>query len=82
MDQRLANAWRMTVNEKKFIETALLSDLRVDGRRPFDYRRITIKFGRFALKSYLFRGFFLVFMRIYCFFIRLFLEIYCFELKP
>lgn len=45
MDQRLANAWRMTVNEKKFIETALLSDLRVDGRRPFDYRRITIKFG-------------------------------------
>lgn len=45
MDQRLANTWRMTVNEKKFIETALLSDLRVDGRRPFDYRRITIKFG-------------------------------------
>uniref|UniRef100_A0A5B7B6T0 Protein ECERIFERUM 7 n=1 Tax=Davidia involucrata TaxID=16924 RepID=A0A5B7B6T0_DAVIN len=46
MEQRLANTWRMTVNEKKFIETALLSDLRVDGRRPFDYRRLTIKFGR------------------------------------
>ncbi|XP_057479380.1 exosome complex component RRP45A-like isoform X1 [Actinidia eriantha] len=46
MEHRGANAWRMTVNEKKFIETALLSDLRVDGRRPFDYRRLTIKFGR------------------------------------
>ncbi|XP_059665326.1 exosome complex component RRP45A isoform X2 [Cornus florida] len=46
MEQRLANTWRMTVNEKKFIETALLSDLRVDGRRPFDFRRIIIKFGR------------------------------------
>ncbi|OVA05223.1 Exoribonuclease [Macleaya cordata] len=46
MEQRLANTWRMTVNEKRFIETALLSDLRVDGRRPFDYRRLTIKFGR------------------------------------
>lgn len=33
------------MNEKNFIETALLSDLRVDGR-PFDYRRLTIKFGR------------------------------------
>ncbi|KAJ4976746.1 hypothetical protein NE237_001852 [Protea cynaroides] len=30
MEQRLANTWRMTVNEKKFIEAALLSDLRVD----------------------------------------------------
>lgn len=46
MEQRLANVWHMTVNEKKFIETALLSDLRVDGRRLFDYRRLTIKFGR------------------------------------
>ncbi|KAF5179117.1 Exosome complex component rrp42 [Thalictrum thalictroides] len=46
MEQRLANTWKMTVNEKKFIETALLSDLRVDGRRPFDYRRLTIKFGK------------------------------------
>lgn len=46
MEQRLANSWNMTVNEKNFIETALLSDLRVDGRRPFDYRRLTIKFGR------------------------------------
>ncbi|KAG6512714.1 exosome complex component RRP45A-like isoform X1 [Zingiber officinale] len=39
-------AWRMSVNERKFIETALASDLRVDGRRPFDYRRLNIKFGR------------------------------------
>ncbi|XP_010667892.1 exosome complex component RRP45B isoform X2 [Beta vulgaris subsp. vulgaris] len=46
MEQRLANSWNMTLNEKNFIETALLSDLRIDGRRPFDYRRLTIKFGR------------------------------------
>ncbi|PSS21622.1 Exosome complex component RRP45B like [Actinidia chinensis var. chinensis] len=46
MEHRLANTWWMTVNEKKFIETTLLSDLRIDGRRPFDYRRLTIKFGR------------------------------------
>ncbi|KAL3828211.1 hypothetical protein ACJIZ3_017013 [Penstemon smallii] len=46
MEQRLANTWRMTVNEKKFIETALLSDLRIDGRGPFDYRNLTIQFGR------------------------------------
>ncbi|KAL8149697.1 exosome complex component RRP45A-like isoform X2 [Apium graveolens] len=46
MEQRLANTWRMTINEKKFIETSLLSDIRVDGRRPFDYRRLTINFGR------------------------------------
>ncbi|WOL00913.1 exosome complex component RRP45A-like [Canna indica] len=46
MEQRWASTWRMSVNERKFIETALASDLRVDGRRPFDYRRLTIKFGR------------------------------------
>ncbi|KAI4356623.1 hypothetical protein L6164_000632 [Bauhinia variegata] len=45
MEQRLASSWHMTVNEKKFIETALLSEVRVDGRRPFDYRKLTIKFG-------------------------------------
>ncbi|KAI3461130.1 hypothetical protein Pfo_017793 [Paulownia fortunei] len=45
MEQRLANTWRMTVNEKKFIETALLSELRIDGRGPFDYRNVTIQFG-------------------------------------
>ncbi|XP_024962418.1 exosome complex component RRP45B-like isoform X2 [Cynara cardunculus var. scolymus] len=44
MEQRLANSLIMTVNEKKFIETALLSDLRVDGRRPFDYRKLSISF--------------------------------------
>lgn len=46
MEQRLANTWHMTTNEKKFIETALLKDIRVDGRQPFDYRQMTIKFGR------------------------------------
>ncbi|KAJ6905120.1 exosome complex component RRP45A-like isoform X1 [Populus alba x Populus x berolinensis] len=46
MDGRLANTWRLTVNEKKFIETALASNLRVDGRNPLEYRKITIKFGR------------------------------------
>ncbi|XP_062084090.1 exosome complex component RRP45A isoform X1 [Humulus lupulus] len=46
MEQRLANTWRLTVNEKKFIENALLSDLRVDGRRPFDFRNVIITFGK------------------------------------
>jgi exosome complex component RRP45 len=46
MEQRLANTWRITVNEKNFIQTALLSDLRIDGRRPFDYRRLNIIFGK------------------------------------
>ncbi|MED6179566.1 hypothetical protein PIB30_001858 [Stylosanthes scabra] len=46
MEQRLANSWRQTVNEKNFIVNALLSELRVDGRRPFDYRKLTIKFGK------------------------------------
>ncbi|GAA0166910.1 exoribonuclease [Lithospermum erythrorhizon] len=46
MEQRLANTWRMTINEKKFIEIALQSDLRIDGRSPFDYRKLLIKFGR------------------------------------
>ncbi|KAI7752432.1 hypothetical protein M8C21_033270 [Ambrosia artemisiifolia] len=45
MEQRLANTLIMTVNEKKFIENALVSDIRVDGRRPFDYRNLTIRFG-------------------------------------
>ncbi|KAJ6777656.1 EXOSOME COMPLEX COMPONENT RRP45A-LIKE [Salix koriyanagi] len=46
MDGRLANRWRLTVNEKKFIETALASNLRIDGRNPLEYRKIIIKFGR------------------------------------
>lgn len=46
MEQRLANSLTITVNEKKFIENALVSDIRVDGRRPFDYRNLTIRFGR------------------------------------
>ncbi|XP_020536079.1 exosome complex component RRP45B isoform X3 [Jatropha curcas] len=46
METRLASTWRMTLNEKKFIETALASDLRIDGRNPLEYRKITIKFGR------------------------------------
>ncbi|RZC31386.1 exosome complex component RRP45A-like [Glycine soja] len=46
MEQRLANTWRMPLNDNKFIETALLSDLRVDGRRPSDYRKLTIKLAK------------------------------------
>lgn len=46
MEQRLANTWHMSINEKKFIETALSKNIRVDGRSPFDYRQLTIKFGR------------------------------------
>ncbi|XP_062089543.1 exosome complex component RRP45B-like [Humulus lupulus] len=41
-----ANTWRLTVNEKKFIENALLSDLRVDNHHPFDYRNLIITFGK------------------------------------
>ncbi|CAI0541846.1 unnamed protein product [Linum tenue] len=48
MDSRLANTWRPTVNEKKFIETALASNLRIDdyNRKPIEYRQLTINFGR------------------------------------
>ncbi|KAK1588492.1 hypothetical protein Q3G72_023987 [Acer saccharum] len=46
MDSRLANTWRLTVNERKFIETALLSGIRIDGRNPYEYRKLSIKFGR------------------------------------
>ncbi|CAI9112979.1 OLC1v1013495C1 [Oldenlandia corymbosa var. corymbosa] len=49
MEQRLANTFRMTLNEKKFIEAALAVEeapIRIDGRRPFEYRELTIKFGR------------------------------------
>ncbi|XP_030474106.1 exosome complex component RRP45A-like isoform X4 [Syzygium oleosum] len=46
MEQRLANALRMTANEKKFIASALLSGLRVDGRNVYDYRKLSIKFGK------------------------------------
>ncbi|XP_062223124.1 exosome complex component RRP45A-like isoform X2 [Phragmites australis] len=38
--------WRPTVNERDFIERAVQSDLRVDGRRSFDFRRLDITFGR------------------------------------
>ncbi|XP_016669176.1 exosome complex component RRP45B isoform X3 [Gossypium hirsutum] len=46
MEGRLANSWRLTVNDKNFIKTALLSEIRIDGRKPFEYRKISIKFGR------------------------------------
>ncbi|GLU19302.1 hypothetical protein SLE2022_355610 [Rubroshorea leprosula] len=46
MDARLANTWRLTVNEKNFIKTALQSEIRIDGRKPYEYRKITIVFGR------------------------------------
>ncbi|XP_039844532.1 exosome complex component RRP45A-like isoform X5 [Panicum virgatum] len=38
--------WRPSVNEREFIETALQSDLRVDGRHSFDFRKLRISFGR------------------------------------
>ncbi|WVZ75078.1 hypothetical protein U9M48_023169, partial [Paspalum notatum var. saurae] len=38
--------WRPTVNERDFIERALQSDLRVDGRNSFDFRTLKITFGR------------------------------------
>ncbi|RWR91865.1 exosome complex component RRP45A isoform X1 [Cinnamomum micranthum f. kanehirae] len=46
MEQRSANSCRMTINERRFIEKALLSELRFDGRCPFAYCQLTIKFGR------------------------------------
>ncbi|XP_078441506.1 exosome complex component RRP45A-like [Wolffia australiana] len=46
MEQRLANSWRISVNERKFIVQALQSGIRIDGRGPFEYRRLTIKFGK------------------------------------
>ncbi|XP_045807942.1 exosome complex component RRP45A-like isoform X1 [Trifolium pratense] len=46
MEQRLANCVQLTVNEKQFIENALLSELRVDGRGPLEYRKLSIKFGK------------------------------------
>lgn len=52
MEGRLANAWRLTVNDKNFIKTALLSEIRIDGRKPFEYRKISIKFGRQVLASF------------------------------
>ena len=63
METRLANIWRLTVNEKKFIETALQSDLRIDGRRPFDFRNISIKFSRHCVFPFFqFHSFLYVFM--------------------
>ncbi|KAK4268846.1 hypothetical protein QN277_022078 [Acacia crassicarpa] len=44
MEQRFS--LHLTLNENKFIETAPLSELRLDGHCPFDYRKLTIKFGR------------------------------------
>ncbi|CAI0541845.1 unnamed protein product, partial [Linum tenue] len=54
MDSRLANTWRPTVNEKKFIETALASNLRIDdyNRKPIEYRQLTINFGRQLVQPY------------------------------
>lgn len=46
MDVRLENTWRLTLNEKKFVETALTSGIRIDGRNPYEYHKLSIKFGR------------------------------------
>ncbi|KAL9253980.1 Exosome complex component RRP45B-like protein [Drosera capensis] len=46
MEQRLANTWRMTFNERTFIESALLSEQRrIDARKPSEYRELIITFG-------------------------------------
>lgn len=42
----MSNVSRLSVNEKKFILEALQLEQRIDGRRPFDFRRLSIKFGR------------------------------------
>lgn len=42
----MANALRLSINEKKFIDEALCLEQRIDGRRPFDSRRLFIKFAR------------------------------------
>ncbi|GMI78918.1 ECERIFERUM 7 [Hibiscus trionum] len=46
MDVRLANTWRLTLNEKNFIKSALLTEIRIDGRKPFEFRNIIISLGR------------------------------------
>ena len=53
MEGRLANAWRLTVNDKNFIKAALLSEIRIDGRKPYEYRKIAIKFGMQVLASFI-----------------------------
>ena len=41
----MANAGlRLTSNERDFIEAAIREDQRIDGRTPFDYRRLHITF--------------------------------------
>ena len=49
MEQKLANSTSLSINEKKFIENGLLTDLRIDGRRIFDFRDLVIEFGRCAI---------------------------------
>ncbi|XP_065877029.1 exosome complex component RRP45B-like [Euphorbia lathyris] len=36
----------MALKQNNFIHTALASDQRIDGRNPFEYRKVTIKFGK------------------------------------
>ncbi|KAH9545098.1 hypothetical protein CY35_12G031300 [Sphagnum magellanicum] len=37
---------RMSINEKQFIEAALRENQRIDGRTPFDFRRLVINFSK------------------------------------
>lgn len=39
---------RMSTNEKEFIVAAIREEQRIDGRTPFDYRRLQIKFLKFV----------------------------------
>jgi exosome complex component RRP45 len=38
--------WRISINENEFIHEALRAEQRIDGRRPFDVRRLTITFAK------------------------------------
>jgi hypothetical protein len=41
-------AMRMSINEKQFIEAALRENQRIDGRTPFDFRRLVINFSKYV----------------------------------
>jgi hypothetical protein len=45
---------RMSINEKQFIEAALRENQRIDGRTPFDFRRLVINFSKYVCMYVLF----------------------------
>jgi len=48
-------AMRMSINEKQFIEAALRENQRIDGRTPFDFRRLVINFSKYVCMFVCFR---------------------------